>query len=394
MKILLVNTFYPPLQVGGAENSVRELAEDLRAGGHSVAVFTLVARGESRKRLSRPVLDKTSSGIRIYRYATRAVRPYFEGTRGRLAKVMWHLLENARAATLLALWAVIRREDPDIVHINSPGGIGAAAWLAAGRRPVVHTLRDFYIVCTSFRTFKAGRNCDRQCDQCRFARFGVAAAAKRTAAVVSISEATGMRHQSFGAFVDREIQTIQNMPKNTVGPRFAKPASHVTFGFIGRVDDYKGIWIVLEAFQRVTDEGIRFIVAGRGPEEAEARLAHWPDRRVTHVGHIPASKFYEQVDVVVVPSQWHEPFGRVAAEAAGSGCAVIVSGLGGLPEASQGAVRSAIVTDPTSITDWSAAMQNFASFHATAVPESVPSDRPVWARYVEVYREVLADRAR
>ena len=43
--------------------------------------------------------------------------------------------------------------------------------------------------------------------------------------------------------------------------------------------------------------------------------------------------FLKKVNICVVPSQWEEPFGRVALEASSRGCALIISNKGGLTEA-------------------------------------------------------------
>ena len=44
-------------------------------------------------------------------------------------------------------------------------------------------------------------------------------------------------------------------------------------------------------------------------------------------------------NICVVCSRWEEPFGRTALEASSSGCAVIISKKGGLPEASPKALK-------------------------------------------------------
>ena len=45
-----------------------------------------------------------------------------------------------------------------------------------------------------------------------------------------------------------------------------------------------------------------------------------------------SDKFYDMVDCVIVPSEYNEPFGRVAMEAIFKNRYVIVSDKGGLPE--------------------------------------------------------------
>ena len=43
-------------------------------------------------------------------------------------------------------------------------------------------------------------------------------------------------------------------------------------------------------------------------------------------------KIYDRTSIAVVCSRWEEPFGRTSLEASSSGCAVIISNRGGLPE--------------------------------------------------------------
>jgi glycosyltransferase involved in cell wall biosynthesis len=69
-----------------------------------------------------------------------------------------------------------------------------------------------------------------------------------------------------------------------------------------------------------------------------------------YVGHVPRAKVPELVrahDIVCVLSRSEEPFGLVALEAMASGCAVISSRRGGLPEACGGA---AMLVDPDDFT--------------------------------------------
>lgn len=380
MKILLVNTFYPPVQVGGAENSVHELAKALVADGHSVAVATLGPKGAE--------VEELREGVRVYRKYSSVVDPYFPGKameRNLFWKLSWHLRESFRPLIWLFLSRVIRAERPDVIHTNAPGGFGAAAWLARWRVPRVHTLRDFYTICVSFRTLRAGKNCERQCSSCRFVRAAVGGASERAKEIVSISEATAVRHQQLGRYVGRSISVIGNRPAQYVtSPHDAH--TECVYGFIGRVEDYKGVWLALAAFGRIGDPDSRFLVAGSASEDDTRRIETWGDDRVEYLGTVKPADFYASVDVVVVPSQWHEPFGRVAAEAALSGCAVIVSDLGGLPEAAAEAKHAIVVRDWSSEEAWAAAMSELSDFRSLGSADE-PADRSavIAAAYAEVY---------
>jgi glycosyltransferase involved in cell wall biosynthesis len=53
---------------------------------------------------------------------------------------------------------------------------------------------------------------------------------------------------------------------------------------------------------------------------------------VRFLGFTRAEEFYRQLDVLVVPSLWHEPFGMVVIEAFAHGVPVVGSRRGGIPE--------------------------------------------------------------
>ena len=58
-------------------------------------------------------------------------------------------------------------------------------------------------------------------------------------------------------------------------------------------------------------------------------------KRIRNYGflkHSDVLKVYKRSSIAVVCSRWEEPFGRTSLEAASSGCAVIISNRGGLPE--------------------------------------------------------------
>mgnify|MGYP002042680723 CR=1 FL=1 len=48
--------------------------------------------------------------------------------------------------------------------------------------------------------------------------------------------------------------------------------------------------------------------------------------------HKKVLEFLNKSEIAVVPSRWEEPFGRTSLEASASGCAVIITNKGGLPE--------------------------------------------------------------
>jgi len=111
--------------------------------------------------------------------------------------------------------------------------------------------------------------------------------------------------------------------------------------YLGRVDPGKGIEVLLDAWSglRLDTESATLLVVGSpfhaiDPEAYVARLrASVSDsgviflpRRLDVIGLLHAA------DVVVVPSLYGEPFGRVVIEAMATGCPVVASRTGGIPE--------------------------------------------------------------
>jgi glycogen(starch) synthase len=110
--------------------------------------------------------------------------------------------------------------------------------------------------------------------------------------------------------------------------------------FLGRLVSDKGCDLALRALKILKDEGLSLslTVIGDGPESSLLKqLAEELDlaNQVQFLGTVlkGRGKIVAQHIVMVVPSQWEEPFGVVALEGIAAGCAVVASRSGGLPEA-------------------------------------------------------------
>lgn len=91
---------------------------------------------------------------------------------------------------------------------------------------------------------------------------------------------------------------------------------------------YKGARLFLEMARRFARE--RFLLAGPVPAEMHAEFA--TQRNVVMSGMLPTRELLARSRVIVVPSQWEEPFGRIAVEAMANGIPVLASWTGGLKE--------------------------------------------------------------
>ncbi len=117
----------------------------------------------------------------------------------------------------------------------------------------------------------------------------------------------------------------------------------INFTFVGRINDWKGYDILLEAFNLLLNKGIDNIklkIVGSPSnnslnllEELKIRIQEINSKKIEY---IPFTKdidnIYLNTDILVVPSKKPEPFGRVAIEAMSFGIPVIATNHGGLSE--------------------------------------------------------------
>jgi glycosyltransferase involved in cell wall biosynthesis len=135
----------------------------------------------------------------------------------------------------------------------------------------------------------------------------------------------------------------------------ARPASDpaaIRVLYAGRLSPEKGIYTFLEMLHNdlivASDLDLTFTATTAGADKAQGRIIHQVVEAHPGVRLVPARKSPEamaalmaEYDIVVMPSNgqyWHETFGIVSIEAQHSGCRVVASDDGGLPETDCGAV--------------------------------------------------------
>lgn len=119
-----------------------------------------------------------------------------------------------------------------------------------------------------------------------------------------------------------------------------------TILFVGRIMKEKGIHLVLDIMPKLIKKypKVKLVITGasrygrniRTPYVRRIyRKASRLGKHVVFTGFIRPHKIpyiYQLADVVVIPSLWHEPFGRVNLEAMSSQKVVLASKRGGIPE--------------------------------------------------------------
>jgi glycosyltransferase involved in cell wall biosynthesis len=319
MRIALISSLLHQDTRGGAELYVGHCAQSL-AERHEVVVLTG----------SRHDLD----GIPIIRLPGY---PSVDPDASKLRKVLWHTRDQWLPRVHLAVVRELKRFAPDIVVTHQPQGLSAAVFTAVAHLglPHVHTAHDLNLLCMRTSMTRGGKFCGGRCWSCLGQRqMRTRAIRLRLDRLVTVSHATCRRHVEAGVVPPGRAVVIR-LGAEPGQPRIRKLRENsLALGFIGTLATHKGILTLLRAFGMVR-EPWRLLIAGSGPLEERVCAAAARDPRIVFLGHVvgPAKEeFFDQLDLLVIPSEWEEPATTVAAEAAVRGVPAIVSARGGLEE--------------------------------------------------------------
>ena len=226
-------------------------------------------------------------------------------------------------------WSAARKR-PDVVYVNNFSELGWATGVKAlSRAPIVCYLHEF----APFRSASISMLGSQ------VHRFLVASDFMRT---------TWIRH---GLNPER-VETIPNgidlsdYPRGTESDRLRSrrslglpPDAYVAL-YLGRLDTEKGVEVLLDAWRELgaSPSEARLLLVGSPVRNADpaAYLGQLKDRAPAGCHWLPMRPDVLEVihaaDVLVLPSVWDEPFGRVLIETMATGRPVVASDCGGIPE--------------------------------------------------------------
>lgn len=324
MKILIICTLYPPHVLGGAEISISLLAEELVANGHHVSVITT----------GNKYSEESKNGVEIYRLKNRNIYwRYPQRDKSIIRKSLWHLIDIYNWGYKKEIKRLVSKIKPDIVNTSNLCGISSVVWDVVHKMqiPIVHTLRDYYLLCPQQTMIKGNTSCSKQCTICKTYSIIKKNMSQKVDAVVGISNFILEQHLCFGYFknANRKIVIANSVDSISEINQYTSNA----FGYIGRLSPEKGIEFMIEAFLKSSNHDKRLLIAGTGNKDYEQTLrTKYESDKVVFLGSQKQVSFFKMIDALIVPSLWNEPFGRVVIEAYASKVPVFMSNNGGLKE--------------------------------------------------------------
>ncbi len=103
--------------------------------------------------------------------------------------------------------------------------------------------------------------------------------------------------------------------------------------FVGKLNSAKGYDVFAKAIKNILNKYPDWKAKIIGDEKREKiTLNHKNANILGFLNHQKVLNIFKETSIAVACSRWEEPFGRTSLEASASGCAVIITNKGGLPE--------------------------------------------------------------
>ena len=406
MRILTMAQFYPPA-MGGEERHSRELSIALAARGHDVTVATLAQPGLPEREIDNGVKIVRVSGLlqrqtALFSDAKRTHAPPFPDPL--IARNLARIVNEARI---------------EIVHAHN--------WLLhsflplkrAGGPGLIVTLHDLSLACATKNSIYNGSNCSgpgvSKCLSCAGRHYGTFKGAATTMGnwisgfaerrlvdrFLPVSQAVAM-----GNGLDRgpaPYEVVPNFIRDSVADAAAPPEyinklpREPYLLFVGDLREFKGVHVLLTAYQRLASAPPLVLIGRRCPDTPttlpeNVHMFHdWPHAAVMHA--------WRNCLAGVLPSIGPEACATVIMEAMAMGKPVVASRIGGNPDIVEDSTSGILVApgDPVALAD---ALRKISSetelrealAKGASLRVQVFKASSVVPRIESIYRDVLSRR--
>ena len=319
MRVLLANSHGADASAGGAERYVADLASGLRGRGHEVEILSAFP----------PRIRSSPAPAHVLRSSDWRDDP--------LRRLGNHV-GDVLSVPGRKLFRAVERARPDVVHTGNLPGISTAIWEVARRLgvPVVHTLQDYHLVCPRVTLQRRdGTPCRPHPLLCGWRTRRLTRWSSALSDVIIVSEYLGRAHAGLFPAAGKHLVRYPLAP---VAPHpLAEPhAPPRTIGYLGALEQVKGIEELLSAIPALSDLGFTVQMAGNGRLRSTVEQAAGESLRFAGPVYGSAKlDFIESCDLGIVPSRWAEPGGPnyTVLEWLAAGRPVLASTRGGLGEA-------------------------------------------------------------
>ena len=328
MKILVVHNRYRSASPSGENRVVDQETKALIAAGHEVEHF-----------------ERLSDDIEDFSLREKLLIP---------GQVVWSPSAAREIGRVLGTFK------PDVVHVHNLFPMISPSVLHACRRhlvPAVVTLHNYRLICPSGDLFRDGSTCHDCVGHVPLPAVQHGCYRDSSTATVPLAVAAMTQRNTWqtlpsayifisaaqrGLFDSLDLPAERCFVKhNLVYPMDAEKTTEPLVVYIGRLNEAKGVPLLMEAWDRFKPKNLRLVIAGGGPLEDEVNK--WASTRPTVdapglLCRDECIALLARARAAVVPSQWQEPFGLVIAEAMSASVPSIAPAHGSFPELIQDGV--------------------------------------------------------
>lgn len=319
-KVLIVHNYY---KIPGGEDSVVENEKNmLLENGHDVVLYT------------RHNDEIKSKGI--------------------LGKLMLPFDTIFSFKTYIEVKKRIKEENIDIVHVhNTLPLISPSVYYSAKhcKVPVIQTIHNFRLLCPAATLTRDNKICEECIEKSLIC--SIKNKCYRGSLMQSIVSAFTLGfHRLIGTYnkVDgyialtkfnkNKLMSLVNEDKIFIKPNFVKKDNEIFkenrdnyFLFLGRIDELKGIRLLVEVWKDIDNS--KLFVLGKGPLEKDIRQ-YIKDNNIKNIDLLgfkqknEVMEFISNAKALIVPSQWYEGFPMTIVESLSLGVPVIAGDIGNL----------------------------------------------------------------
>ncbi|MBI4707243.1 MAG: glycosyltransferase family 4 protein [Candidatus Omnitrophica bacterium] len=349
MNVLLINKYH--YYRAGPETVYLKSAELLRKHGHNVLFFSMHHPENlscSTEEYFVPYVELTDQHSILNQF-----------------RIAWRILYSLKARRNLS--KLLDRYPVDIAHLHdicyhiSPSILHELKKRAI---PVVMTLHDFKMVCTSYYMFAEGKICEacrqgsyymaikKRCVKDSLAKSAIAFLEMYLhhgilgiydSVDVFITPSLFLKEKLEGAGFNKNIVQLYNFldinEQDDIAGESCSDNMKNAISYIGRLSQEKGLITLLDAAKSLLDRGskVRINIIGDGPlmEKLQEKVKAEQINNVNFAGYLKRKDVYREIRnslAVVLPSEWYENNPMSVIEAFALGRPVIGSRIGGIPE--------------------------------------------------------------
>jgi len=323
MDIAFITSYYKE-EIGGADISTRLLADGLINKGYSVNIINIKANFLVLKRF---LLNTNIYDYFLKRYIKKRIK-----------------------------------KNTDLIHVHDLMLLPASVELAKELNiPIIITVRDYRFI-SNLPVLEVENNLIKKIDKKEYISLlkkeiksrllanliyplinnrpkKIREALNKCDKIISISDF--INNNLINNNVRKDIITIHN-PCPDWKPAKLKPHKELLLFAPGRLEHYKGFHILINSINDLIKDynikNIKLIIAGTGNYETQLKELTSKlelNNCIEFTGKISyggMKDYYQNSDIIIFPSIWPEPLGRIPLEAISSSKPIIASNIGGIPE--------------------------------------------------------------